>query len=109
MKLQQGATYLITTDNWFTGPDGGLYNAVFGTINSIDSDETILGLKTNRGSSNWYINIGNMVVAGCQVHYCIQCSHVNDDNAIRYIEHDGKLIQTREETSRIYNADIDYA
>lgn len=69
-----GEKYLVSTDNWFVAPDGTQYRAVYGTVHAILEDNT-LGIKTNRNSTNWYIHIGNMVVAGCQIHYAIRTDH----------------------------------
>lgn len=67
--------YLITTDNWFFAPDGRLYRAVWGNV-EILTDE-ILGVVTNRNSTNWYAKIGSnskhVIVAGCQIHYAVRC------------------------------------
>ena len=105
MRLEINETYLITTDSWFYAPDGDQYKAVFGTVTSIETDENMLGIKTNRGSTDWYIIIGNMVVAGCQIHYCIKTKSVSFEPAIQEIEHEGQLFPTRKATTRIYNAD----
>jgi len=63
MKIELGKNYLISTDGWFFSPDGQLYRSVRGTVTSIETDETTLGVKTNRGSTNWYVIIGRMVIA----------------------------------------------
>jgi hypothetical protein len=97
--------YLITTDNWFLAPDGNSYRAVFGTVIGIQTDENTLGVKTNRSSTNWYVAIGNMLIAGCQIHYVIQVDEVSFNAPNREIEHDGKLTKERESITRIYNAD----
>ena len=91
MKPLIDKTYLITTDAWFFAPDGEQYRAVFGTVNDVFDDATTLGIKTNDKSTNWYISIGNMLIAGCQIHYVIRTDAVSFDPAIREIEHDGKL------------------
>ena len=49
--------YLITTDNWFIAPDGQMYRAVWGDVEVVE--DTVLGLKTNRNSSNWYAKVGS--------------------------------------------------
>ena len=100
-----GRRYLITTDNWFMAPDGEMYKAVFGTINAILNDEATLGIKTNSKSTNWYVSIGNMLIAGCQVHYCIATDKVSLIPGTREIEHDGKLHAVVEVKTRIYIAD----
>jgi hypothetical protein len=97
--------YLITTDNWFVAPDGEQYKAIFGTVSAVLNDEETLGVKTNRGSSNWFVTIGNMIVAGCQIHYCIQTDEVNHAAVDQEFQHEGELIVQRENKSRIYIAD----
>ena len=67
--------YLITTDGWFVAPNGKKYCAVWGEVEILE--DTVLGVKTNRNSSNWYVKVGNevnhVIVAGCQIHYAIKC------------------------------------
>lgn len=67
--------YLITTDNWFFAPDGKQYKAVWGNV--VIVEDSYLGIKTNRNSSNWYARVGNgdthVLVAGCQIHYAVRC------------------------------------
>lgn len=76
MKLQIGKTYLVTTDGWFVAPDGRLYQSVFGTAGGIVGAEEALWARTNRHSTNWYACIGGMLIAGCQIHYCIRTDSV---------------------------------
>ena len=105
MNLQVGKKALITTDNWFQAPDGKQYKSVFGTVHGVFSDEDTLGIKTNRGSSNWYVVIGNMTVAGCQIHYGFAtetCNLGEYEDYMTSAEH-GVLKYTS--PSRIYNAD----
>lgn len=103
-NIKVGDKALITTDNWFYGHDGLQYRAVFGTVKAIRSSEETLGIKTNARSSNWYVEIGGMILAGCQIHYAIKTDNcelgsVNDSDVING--------ETKEfvRTSRIYNAD----
>jgi hypothetical protein len=70
--IEVGKKYLVTTDSWFTAPDGTSYKAVFGTATAIQSAEQTLGIKPNARSTNWYVIIGKVVIAGCQIHYAIQ-------------------------------------
>jgi len=67
--------YLITTDNWFYAPDGLKYRCVWGNVSIME--DSIIGVKTNRNSSNWYAYVGSdekgMIVAGCQIHYAVKC------------------------------------
>ena len=69
--------YLITSDNWFFAPDGKQYRAAWGNVEIVE--DTLLGLKTNRNSTNWFAKIGNeekhIIMAGCQIHYAIKCDN----------------------------------
>lgn len=68
--------YLVTVDNWFVGPDGKQYKAVWGKTKVFSDKE--LGIETNRNSSNWFLRVGSVnnhvIVAGCKVHYAIKCN-----------------------------------
>jgi len=75
--------YLITTDAWFIAPDGKSYNSVWGNIEIVN--DSILGIKTNARSTNWFAKIGSeekyVIVAGCQIHYAVKCeSKPNTDD-----------------------------
>lgn len=63
--------YLITTDGWFYAPNGKQYKAVWGDVTVLN--DSILGVKTNRNASNWFVKVGtdenHVIVAGCQIHY----------------------------------------
>jgi hypothetical protein len=76
--------YLITTDNWFYGPDGGQYRAVWGEVQIIQG--TFLGIKTNARSANWYVKVGpennHVIVAGCQIHYAVACEKEPEPHAV---------------------------
>jgi hypothetical protein len=96
---------LITTNEWFFAPDGEVYKAVFGTVKAILTAEETLGVKTNSKSTNWYVQVGNMTIAGCQIHYCIKTDEVSSDPGTREIEYEGELKVTRNPTTRIYRAD----
>jgi hypothetical protein len=67
--------YLINTDDWFVAPDGNGYKAAWGDVTIIE--DTALGLKTNRNSTNWYAKVGSndnhVIIAGCQIHYAVRC------------------------------------
>ena len=102
--IEVGKKVLVTTDCWFMAPDGTQYSAVFGTVKAVRSDEQTLGIKTNRGSTNWYAEIGRMTIAGCQIHYAIECDSVNAGEVTDYVTEDGECKRfTR--PSRIYMAD----
>lgn len=98
--------YLITTDNWFVAPDGQHYKSAWGKVQILE--DSLLGVKTNRNSTNWYAKIGGddmeIIVAGCQIHYAVKC---NECPSLKpYINEEiyqGKLLQHKE-LSRIYVA-----
>lgn len=106
MKLEIGKRALITTDNWFYGHDGKEYRAVYGTVNAVrDSTETF-GVKTNARSTNWYVEIGRMTLAGCQIHYALNAEglDVNIGNAQHWSIVDGQPVVAYA-PSKIYFAD----
>lgn len=74
--IQEGDNILVTTDNWFYAPDGRKYRAAGGKM-KVHEDSDILGVKTNRNSTDWYLTLGEgggaILVAGCQVHYAVVC------------------------------------
>lgn len=72
MKIEIGKKYLITTNEWFFAPDGRTYRAAFGAVEGIYSSEDTLGVRTNAKSTNWYVQIGRVTIAGCQIHYAVQ-------------------------------------
>lgn len=102
-----GQKVLVTTDAWFTAPDGCSYKAVCGKLVCVESDKEVLGLKTNAHSTNWYIQVGRMLVAGCQIHYVINCEgvDVNFNRSKSEVTHEG-VNKPITQDSRIYNADF---
>ena len=99
--------YLVTTDQWFLAPDGQSYKSVWGEIAVLE--DSILGLKTNRNSTNWYAKIGgedtHVIIAGCQIHYAVKCE--NKPKLNKHIQEDfyeGKRIESKGMT-RIYLAE----
>lgn len=77
-NIEPGQKALITTDNWFFAPDGNSYRAVFGTVKAARTAEETLGVRPNGKSTNWYVEIGNMTIAGCQIHYAVRTDTCND-------------------------------
>jgi len=104
MNLNVGDKAIITCDSWFYAPDGRSYRAVFGTVKAVRSDQETLGIKTNARSTNWYIEIGNTTIAGCQIHYAVKCRDVPPAKVADERETDGKVMAF-ERASHIYNAD----
>lgn len=96
--------YLISADSYFFAPDGQQYKAVWGEAQIVD--DTILGIKTNRNSTNWYVRIGSdenhVIIAGCQIHYAVK-SPIKPMKEPEYQQelHEGKVVQYSSPT-RIY-------
>lgn len=100
-----GDRVLVTTDNWFFAPNGQMYRAVFGTVKAVRTAEDSLGVRPNGKSTNWYLEIGRMTIAGCQIHYLVR-TDTCDLGAVEdsYTKSDGSRgVQLRR--SDIYRAD----
>lgn len=106
MNITIGSKVLITTNNWFYGPDGRSYRGVFGTVRALLDDEHTLGIKTNRNATNWYAVIGNMTIAGCQIHYVMACDKAPPESVSDFTEKEGECKQYQR-PSVIYNADAE--
>ncbi|MDD2133348.1 hypothetical protein [Pseudomonas kurunegalensis] len=104
MNIEIGKKALITTDNWFYAPDGRSYRAVFGTVRSVRGDQETLGIRTNARSTNWYVEIGNVTLAGCQVHYAIRADAANTGTVEDSREESGQVHEFAR-ASYIYDAD----
>ena len=103
MDVEIGSKYLVTCDNWFLAPDGRQYRAVHGVVHGVFDDNQALGIKTNRHSTNWFLQVGDMIIAGCQIHYAIKSEKcyfgdVTQENVV-----DGEFKLSDKPTS-IYNA-----
>jgi len=98
--------YLITTDNWFYAPDGLKYRSVWGDVKIIE--DSVLGVKTNRNSSNWYAYIGSeekgMIVAGCQIHYAVKCEKTPNTDKVKDVSYGEQGLKKYERPSEIYVA-----
>ena len=70
------------------------YSAVFGTVKSIINATDQLGITVNARSMNFYTEIGNLSIAGCQVHYALQCErdNVNLGNVNDFSVKDGEVV-----------------
>lgn len=104
-SMQIGQKALITTNAWFYAPDGRQYRAVFGTVKAVRSSEDTLGIRTNARSTNWYVEIGNLTVAGCQIHYALRCDEVNTGAAKDWSADAEKGLTEYDRPSAIYCAD----
>ena len=72
MKNLIGKNVLITTQDWFVAPNGSEYKACYGELKGVHEAGKTLGFIPNRSHANWYIEIGNMIIMGCQVMYVIE-------------------------------------
>jgi hypothetical protein len=79
---------LITTQSWFYAPDGMNYRAVWGTLKGVHAAKDVLGFTVNASHANFYIEIGNTVIAGCQALYCIRCDERPDHNRVTHTMYD---------------------
>jgi len=92
--IEIGQKALVTTDGWFFAPDGRQYRAVFGTVKAVRTAEESLGVRPNGRSTNWYLQIGALTLAGCQVHYVLRCdecstaSHIPDFTTAPFVKFD---------------------
>lgn len=81
MNIEIGKKALVTTSEWFYAPDGAVYRAVFGTVRGVMSAAETLGIKPKAGDASWFLEIGNMTIAGCQIKYAIRTDKCNDSVA----------------------------
>jgi hypothetical protein len=99
--------YLITTDSWFYAPDGHQYRSVWGSVQIVG--DTILGIKTNTKSSNWFAQVGSddkhVIVAGCQIHYAVKCNEKPNTDEVEQHEYDTKADNKVLTRTRIYIAE----
>ena len=96
--------YLITTDSWFIAPNGYQYKAVWGEVEIVD--DSILGIKTNRGSANWFAKVGteqnHVIVAGCQIHYACKSEKEPSTEKVTDWQMDASNYNEAETPTRIY-------
>lgn len=82
MDFKTGDKYLITTDAFFFTPNGRQCRSVWGGVEVLSDD--FLGIKTNHGSSNWFLKVGtdknHVIIAGCQIHYAVKCDTMPENN-----------------------------
>lgn len=99
--------YLITTNDWFIGPDGSDYKAAWGDV--VIMEDKFLGLTTNRNSTNWYARVGtennHIIIAGCQIHYAVRCEKKPHTFSNRVWSTEGGKLNKMEIPNRIYIAD----
>jgi hypothetical protein len=99
-----GQKVIVTTDNWFYAPDGRQYRAAFGTVHGVDTAEASLGVKPNGRSTNWYLRIGRLVIAGCQIHYVLRADSCSFKPAPDWQVHEGRVVEY-DRPSAVFDAD----
>lgn len=89
MNIQIGDSVLVTCERWFTAPDGNVYDSVFGTVKGIYNSNDALGIEVNDKSKDWFLEIGNMVIAGCQINYAVKTNICSSEPQKRWTVHKG--------------------
>lgn len=106
MNIEIGEKALVTTDSWFLAPDGRQYRAAFGTVHGCKTAEDTLGIKPNGRSTNWFLEIGCLTIAGCQIHYAIRTDDCSNAPAQDWNSDAANGIKIYERPSSIFFADI---
>lgn len=105
MNQYIGKNVLLTTSEWFTAPDGNNYKAVWGELKGVHEAGKTLGFIPNRSHANWFIEIGGMIIMGCQVKYLIQCNDKpNDERATNWTADAANGIKEYQSPCQIYFA-----
>lgn len=108
MKDKIGKKVLATCSAWFCAPDGKEYKAVHGTLMTLHTSESTLGFTPSRAHTNWFLEIGNMTIAGCQILYLVECEEVNMGRVMNWHSDASSGIKEFDRPSVIYNADQKY-
>lgn len=103
--ITPGQKYLITTEEFFVAPDGEEYRSAHGTVHAIVDAESALGIRTNARSTNWYAICGDMIIAGCQIHYVTRTDRVSFDPSTAEGMHEGNVTTGKRAITRIWDAD----
>ncbi len=78
LKPEDWPNCIVTADDWFYGPDGNTYKAVYGQVYVIETNK-LIGFKPEGGSgvANYVFAVGKpgkqIILAGCRVHYVTMC------------------------------------
>lgn len=90
--------YLITANCWFFAPDGKQYKAAWGDVEIFD--DKVLGVATNKNSTNWYAKIGSddkhVIMAGCQIHYAVRCETQPSTEPLKELRYSDALNKSTE-------------
>jgi hypothetical protein len=83
MKEYIGQNVLVTTQDWFYGTDGKSYRGAWGKFKAVHEAKDALGILPNRPNVNWFLEIGNMSIMGCQVMHVIKCPEPPPEYSIK--------------------------
>lgn len=98
-----GNNVLITTQNWFLGKDGRQYRAIWGKLKGITEVINLYGFVPSRSNANWVVEIGGMVIAGCQVFYSELCPDRPPEGMITdFVKDDKGIYQEQPCPTHIY-------
>ena len=104
MKHYVGKEVLITTQAWFHRPDGTQARAVWGTLKAVHTTQEALGFTPSRTHTNWVIEIGEMMITGCQIQYITLCPEPPNFGKVLDYSTEGGVYKEFEKPSPIYNA-----
>lgn len=100
-----GKQVLASCQNWFVGPDGKDYKAIYGTFKAVTEASKAVGFIPNRSHANWFYSIGGMVIMGCQIMYLMECKEPpSKERSMGWHVHEGKVLES-DRPCLIYFAD----
>jgi hypothetical protein len=103
MKNFLNQKVIITTSAWFYAPDGKLYRGVWGTLKGVHAAKDVLGFTVNASHSNFYVEIGDTVIAGCQALYCVRCDIKPNNDFVEHAMYDsGNGLKMIDRPNEIY-------
>lgn len=102
MKEYIGKKVLVTTSAWFFAPDGKLYRGVWGTLKAVHTTKEDLGFNPNARHTNWMAEVGNTMIAGCQLLYFVLCENRPDFDEVEHIAYDTSGINRFNKPNEIY-------
>lgn len=88
MQNYLGKKVLATTSAWFFAPDGKQYRAVWGTLKAVHSAKEELGFSPSARHTNWMAEIGDTLIAGCQLLYFVRCDEKPDFKEVEHTLYD---------------------
>jgi hypothetical protein len=90
-SLWIGKKVLLTVREWFYAPDGKSYKAVHGTLKAAIPTKDVFGFTTNAHTANFMVEIGDVMVMGCQILYAVKCETVIDEPKENWVLHEGEI------------------